>query len=269
MANIIRSAKSGSEWTSTELNAYNITTRSQDAATFFQVAMLPQPGVDNEVLTVDVQALDLQGVDASTIEFASLLDSAMVPVGTDNLEDSAVGDFAVVLFRVTGYIDGYRFARTRKDIPLLICGEWRYAKIDVCLVDRRQSGILLLLVQEDKRQAATMLDAPAQLIAEAIAAFSYNNAIREDEGLEPLDADVRTRHFTPFDPLAHMHVVAGHTWHRHGRYISDLLQDTRNISTRLQCTQRLVPRPAYHRYFPPSRCTPTIPPAPRGNEAVR
>ena len=61
----------------------------------------------------------------------------------------------------------------------------------MCLVDRRQGGTILLLVQEDKRQAATMLDAPAQLIAKAIAAFSYNNALREDAGLEPLDADVR------------------------------------------------------------------------------
>jgi len=228
MANIIRSAKSTSDWTSSELRAYNITTRMQDAATFFEAAILPQPGVDDEILTVDVQALNLQGVNANTMEFAALLDYAMVPVATDDLEESAVDDFALILFRVTGYINGQRVARTRKNIPLLICGEWRNAKTDVCLVDRPRGVILLL--QEDKRQAATVLDAPAQLIAKTIGAFSYNNVIREDAGLEPLDADVR-RHFTPCDPpLAH--VVAGHTWHCHGRYISDFLQDTRNISTR-------------------------------------
>ena len=142
MAKIIRSAKSSSEWTSTELDAYNITTISQDATTFFQVAILPQPGVDNKVLTVDVQALDSDlrgGVSTSTVEFASLLDSAMVPVGTDHLEDSAVGDFAVVLFRVTGYIDGYRFARTRKDVPLLICGESVEVYQDRCVPCRPPS----------------------------------------------------------------------------------------------------------------------------------
>jgi hypothetical protein len=96
---------------------------------------------------------------------------------------------------VTGYINGYRFARTRKNLPLLICGEWRHVKTDVCLVDRQQ-GSILLIVQEDKCQAATAGEAPAQLIAEAIAAFSYNNAIREDAGLDPLDDGVRS-HSTP------------------------------------------------------------------------
>jgi hypothetical protein len=41
-------------------------------------------------------------------------------------------------------------ARTRMDLPLLICGESRHAKTDVCIIDRSQNNILLL-VQEDKR----------------------------------------------------------------------------------------------------------------------
>jgi hypothetical protein len=57
MANIIRSAKSARVWTSSELRAYKITTRMQDAATFFEAAILPQPGVDDEILTVDVHLL--------------------------------------------------------------------------------------------------------------------------------------------------------------------------------------------------------------------
>ncbi|KAJ4465181.1 hypothetical protein C8J55DRAFT_441351 [Lentinula edodes] len=51
MANLLRSAKSSSDWTQNELRAYNITVQWQDAATFFGVDPLPQPAVAQEVLT--------------------------------------------------------------------------------------------------------------------------------------------------------------------------------------------------------------------------
>jgi hypothetical protein len=38
---------------------------------------------------------------------------------------------------------------SREDITLFICGEWRYAKTDVCVMDRNG---YLLLVQEANRQ---------------------------------------------------------------------------------------------------------------------
>jgi hypothetical protein len=50
MANIIRSAKSGSDWTSNDLIAYNISIESQDSATFFEVPALPDPHVPQEML---------------------------------------------------------------------------------------------------------------------------------------------------------------------------------------------------------------------------
>jgi hypothetical protein len=64
--------------------------------------------------------------------------------------------------------------RTRTDIPLLICGEERHAKTDVCIVD---SDDILLLIQEDKRHKESK-DPEPQLIAEAIAAFQTNNTRR-------------------------------------------------------------------------------------------
>ncbi|KAJ3903503.1 hypothetical protein F5879DRAFT_786368, partial [Lentinula edodes] len=48
---LIRSAKSGSDWTQNEFRAYNITVQLQDAAIFFGVDPLPQPAVAQEVLT--------------------------------------------------------------------------------------------------------------------------------------------------------------------------------------------------------------------------
>ena len=57
-------------------------------------------------------------------------------------------------------------------------------------VDRSQNDILLL-VQEDKRFGEEKIsDAEAQLIAEAIAAFSLNNSLRRDVGVPELDSKV-------------------------------------------------------------------------------
>jgi len=63
-------------------------------------------------------------------------------------------------------------------------------KTDVCIVDRLQNDILLL-VQEDKRYGEEKIsDAEAQLIAEAIAAFGLNNSFRRDVGLPELDSKI-------------------------------------------------------------------------------
>jgi hypothetical protein len=119
-------------------------------------------------------------------ELINLLDIAMVPTGP---EESTLNDFAVELFKTLGYVRRNKVARTPKDIPLLICGEQRHAKTDVCIVDRLQNGILLL-VQEDKQFGEKISDAEAQLIAEAIAAFSLNNSLRRDVDVPELDSKV-------------------------------------------------------------------------------
>ena len=184
MANLIRSAKSGSDWTRGDLDAYNIHVHVEDTATFFGIACLPQSHVDPEIL--NVESADNMIVDKNA-ELINLLDIAMVPTGS---EESAVDDFAVELFKTLGYVRRNRVARTRKDIPLLICGEQRHAKTDVCIVDRSQN-VILLLVQEDKRFGEEkILDAEAQLIAEAIAAFTLNNSLRRDVSLSELNFKV-------------------------------------------------------------------------------
>ena len=50
MANLTPTPKSGSDWTPNDLLAYNIRVEFQDSKTFFGIANLPQPHVDNEVL---------------------------------------------------------------------------------------------------------------------------------------------------------------------------------------------------------------------------
>ncbi|KAF9471173.1 hypothetical protein BDN70DRAFT_978410 [Pholiota conissans] len=187
MANLIRSAKSRSDWTQAELDAYNITIISQDATTFFGVPHLPQPHVSQELLAKE-SAIDM--VDDKNTELINLLDLAMVP----SPEDSAVDDFAVKLFNTLGYVRRHRVARTRKDIPLLICREWRHSKTDVCILDREQNDITLLL-QEDKHFGLGELsctDAEAQLITMCIAAFSHNNRHRVDAGWPERRSNVLT-----------------------------------------------------------------------------
>jgi len=139
---------------------------------------------------IDQELLNI--LDADTMqqdrnaELIGLLDLAMIP----DKGETAVDDFAVELFKVLGYVRRQRLARTRVDLPLLICGKERHAKTDVCIVDRSQNDILLL-VQEDKRlQQLEPVSARAQLVAEAVAAFNENNAQREAMGLPPLVSKV-------------------------------------------------------------------------------
>jgi len=141
--------------------------------------VLPQPAVHQELLNhIDAGPMQI----ARHAELINLLDIAMIP----QLGETAVDDFVVELFKLLDYAHRNRVARTRVDLPLFICGEAMYAKTDVCIVDRSQNDILLL-VQEDKRlEYGEPIHARAQLVAEAVGAFNENNVHREAIGLLPL-----------------------------------------------------------------------------------
>jgi len=171
MDSLIRSAKSGNDWTEDDLRAYNIQIQCEDVATFFGDPSLPLPEVDEEILTTLEPKDMLSTPNAALIR---LLDRAMTP-GPDG-EESAVRDFAFQLFDILGYMGGNIITRTRRSIPYLICGEWRVTKTDVCLIDCLKDDDIILVVQEDKRLRSENLPDPRpQLIGEAIAAFHYNN----------------------------------------------------------------------------------------------
>jgi hypothetical protein len=181
---MIRSAKSGNEWTDNELEAYNIEIIFQDASAFFGETPLPPPTVSQEVLTA-LTADD--AVDDTVYNLLTQLDLAMMP---SEPEESAVDDFAVALFHSLGYLHRPRAVRTRKELRFNICGENKYAKPAVCIIDRNTSDIILI-VQEDKRLGGD-INPHAQLITEAIATFQNNNARRRSVGLEALDSKVST-----------------------------------------------------------------------------
>ncbi|KAF8804161.1 hypothetical protein BYT27DRAFT_7340435 [Phlegmacium glaucopus] len=176
MANLIRSAKSGSDWTSNELLAFNIKVVDTDTTIFFGNPELPQSFISPTILN----NLDMPDGDLLDDERDFFLHLSSVENG---FEESAVDDFAALLLRLMKYNSGrQRLIRSRKEIPFIMAGHRVDAKTDVCVIE---DGRFILLVQEGKRQGYNQ-DFEPQLVAEAIAAFHQNNGIRRLAGLPKL-----------------------------------------------------------------------------------
>lgn len=175
---LIRLAKSASDWTSNELEAYNIVVQELDAQQFFGDSL---PEYTGPAGFIQFENLPTRGMDAASVALVKRLDLAMTLYEG---EESAVDDFAAEVLRAMGYETDQTVVRTRKTIRLLMCGERVYAKTDVCVLDIH-SGVLLV-VQEDKSHLNLTAEPEPQLIAEGIATFQHNNLKREESFLEPL-----------------------------------------------------------------------------------
>jgi hypothetical protein len=170
MAEIIRSAKSGCVWTRNELRAYNIRVVTEDVATFFGHPQLPQPSVHQAILIHEKYPID--GLpDKDDRIFYDLMKYASL--GISKKWESAVSDFTAHLCSMCGYDEPDRVIRHRTNIPFFICGAPVYAETDVCVIDPNTD--IILLVHQDKGVPERPVDAEAQLVAEAIAAYQDNN----------------------------------------------------------------------------------------------
>ena len=181
MANLIRSAKFGSDWSTNELLAYNISVQPQDAIHFFNHKLGSIDHLDPNLLS---SADPTIAVDFSkeTYRFLAYLELAS---RANAGQESAIDDFAKSVLEVTGFDQIGTILRTRYDIPFTICGDsHRAARSDVCLV--HLNSMILLVVQEDKTVFSSS-DPEPQIIAEAIATFQHNNRKRVDIGLPQLD----------------------------------------------------------------------------------
>jgi len=131
MANLIRSAKSGNDWTSSDLTAYNITVVSQNKREFFGVDELPmptQPSLAGFLTTED----RTYAHDNETKKLLHYLDLALDPkVG----QETAVDNFAAKLLEKLDYDAGSRIIFIRRALPFLICGETKLAQTDICVMD--------------------------------------------------------------------------------------------------------------------------------------
>ncbi len=178
LTNLTRLAKSVSEWTSNELEAYKIIVQEQNTEQFFG-GTLPEctgpPGF------VQFEYLPARRVDATSKALFKGLDLVR---GMDKGEVSPVADFAAELLRAMGYETEHTSVHTRKTFRLFMCGKDVDAMADVCLVDDT-TGVLLV-VEEDKWYLRLTEGPEVQVIAEAIAAFQENNIERVSKSLEPL-----------------------------------------------------------------------------------
>ncbi|KAF8591988.1 hypothetical protein K439DRAFT_1325511, partial [Ramaria rubella] len=95
---------------------------------------------------------------------------------------SAFNDFTVELLHLFDYNSKGRIFCMRKDLPLLMCGESMKVKPNLCITDTDQC--IILLVEEQK--SCSNVEARAQLVAEAIACFAYNNECRQHAQLPEL-----------------------------------------------------------------------------------
>ncbi|KAK1217045.1 hypothetical protein PQX77_020319 [Marasmius sp. AFHP31] len=180
MANIPRSAKSASDWTEKELLGYNITIRSLPPNEFFTT---PDPSLDH----IDPAILSSPPGDASpalsdiAAEYLGYLDLAVRAT-----QECFIHDFAAKTLRLLGFNERRTVVSSRYIMPLTICGENRDAEADVCLIHYSPTFVLLVLV--DNETLTNRLDAEPQVVAEAIAAFQFNNTKRTEHGLDCLDA---------------------------------------------------------------------------------
>jgi hypothetical protein len=182
MANLLRSAKSGSDWTTNELLAYNIHIHRQEALEFFGRELGPIDHFDPNLLSSADPTIAVDFT-KDTYRFLVYLDLAS---RANAGQESAIDDLAKSILEVTGFDEVGTILRTRYDIPLTICADSdRAAKTDICLI--HVNSMILLVVQADKTIYSRSKPEP-QVIAEAIAAFRHNNQKREDLGLDPLDA---------------------------------------------------------------------------------
>ena len=97
MANIVRSAKSGCDWTINEINAYHIVITLQDVATFFRHPVLPQPSIHQVIL--DNKRYPLGGIqDTNDRMFFYYMDEVMaIPSGKESAIDDSSANLLTML----------------------------------------------------------------------------------------------------------------------------------------------------------------------------
>ena len=189
MANIIRSAKPGSQWSNNELSAYNITIQTQSVIDFFGQEL---PSIDHldPNLLFSIQSnpptRPPNGTSVDTLSFLNQL--SWIWYHPNSLFPTTIPNFTWSVLRVTGFerrVDAGIVMLC--DLSLAICGDTnRSATPDLSLITYHSLPLTLLVVQRDQPAfGSNGLEAP--LVASAIAAFQNNNRNRAKMGLPTLD----------------------------------------------------------------------------------
>ena len=170
-------SKSGNDWTRKELIASNIKIVLQTPEQFFG-AVLGVSLTDLDPLIIS-GSTDTENLSDTTLQYLIYLEfAAHAPY------ESLIDEFSRQTLDLLGYSERGLTLYTRYNIPLTICGKNKNAQTDVCLMDGRT--MILLILQEDKT-VFNSSDPEPQVIAEAIAAYQYNNDKRQRRGMATLE----------------------------------------------------------------------------------
>jgi hypothetical protein len=166
MTDIVRVCKSGSKWTQDDLESFNIKVLKKSEKEFFGVSLdeVSLDGVPDGLINLEWPSID----DPESYDILRYLELAMSVVEP---EESAVDNFSYELLKILKFKKAGQLIRIRKNIRLFMCGKYTHAKTDVCIIGENE---IFLLVQENKFHIR-FSDPEPQIIAEAIAAFQYNN----------------------------------------------------------------------------------------------
>ena len=111
-------------------------------------------------------------------------DAAAIYLNYLDLAKESLVEFSTETLKLTGFNERCTAISTNCTIPLIACGTSNHiAWPDACLL-HRQTFILMMLSCDNTSPA--MLNIEDWIIAEAIAAFQYNNQLCTHLGLEPL-----------------------------------------------------------------------------------
>ncbi|KDR73309.1 hypothetical protein GALMADRAFT_100965 [Galerina marginata CBS 339.88] len=179
MANLVRTAKSDSEWTGNELLAFNIRVVNANMIAFFNTTQLPAAHVSETILNnAEKPNQPLQKDDRLFFRYLGLVERPKSP-------EPHVEDFAAFILRMLNYDDQDRVVCLRPEFSFPMAGQRVDTKSDLCV---RDESDYLLLVQEDKAINGSLNDPEPKLIAGAIAAFYQNNLRRNLRGLPQLES---------------------------------------------------------------------------------
>ena len=175
MAKLIRSAKSSSDWNQVDLDSYNISVSSLPPDKFFPTPDPSLDGIDPAILDSPLGGPNpaLSNAAAKYLSYLSF---------TRANQECFINSFIIETLRLLDFDEYNTVMSIRHTIPFTICGINSVAQPDLSLIHDR-GFVLLSLVQEKGSD-----DGEAQVVAQAIAVFQFNNRMRREYGLSPLDA---------------------------------------------------------------------------------
>ena len=179
MAYSARHAKAGKDWSLGELVAYNIQIVSQSPGQFFGAAAANTSLAELDPLII-TGSIDTENLSDTTLRYLTYLDLA-----ARASQKACIDEFARQTLDLLGYPERGLALISQYNIPLTISNQDKSAQIDACLVD--EQNMILLILKGKMSLESNFSDPEPRVVAEAIAAYQYNNSMRELMGLETLD----------------------------------------------------------------------------------